>query len=240
MIQTVIVDDEQDGINTLVNLLQEYFFAEIKIAGSFAKFEDAYAGIIKINPDLIFLDVELDGSNAFDLLKRFGNRKFNVVFITGHIKYAFEAWNVSAIHYLLKPIDADDLKATMSKVKKELINQKIWEKERLKKLVICTINGFIFEDIDNVIWLESNKNGVSVYLNNNKSHLDYKTPLSDYSNRLIVNNFYLVHESRLVNIRHLKSYNPGDGKITMKNDTFIYVSERKRSAFRLYISSLLK
>ncbi|MEO6914601.1 MAG: LytTR family DNA-binding domain-containing protein [Chitinophagaceae bacterium] len=110
----------------------------------------------------------------------------------------------------------------------------------LGKLVISSLNGIIIEDIQHIVWLESGKSGVTIHLTTNKSHIDYQTSQAEYHTRLVNSNFFLVHESRLVNITHVKSYHQGEGKTVMNNEAVIYVAERKRAPFKVHIGERLR
>src|SRR5690349_2759635 len=113
MIRAIIIDDEQHCIDRLERLVYEHC-SSIELAETFQSFEEGVMGIKKLHPELIFLDVQLHDKTGFDLLRQLDEINFEVIFTTAHEKYAVQAFKFSAIDYLLKPVDADDLKQAVS------------------------------------------------------------------------------------------------------------------------------
>ena len=117
MIKAIIVDDEQHCIERLLELLSQYCKYSVAIAGCFSSVEDALEGIKQCEPELVFLDVEINDHTGFELLQRIGKINFDVIFTTAHNQYAVQAFKFSAIDYLLKPVDPDDLLQAVEKCK---------------------------------------------------------------------------------------------------------------------------
>ena len=118
MVRAVVVDDEKKGRHLLQNVLDKYC-PEVEVVGEAENVKSAYALINEQNPDLVFLDIEMPNGNGFDLLKMFESVKFDVIFTTAYGHYAIKAIKYSALDYLLKPIDIDDLRVAVEKVVKK-------------------------------------------------------------------------------------------------------------------------
>src|SRR5215208_4464349 len=115
MIRTFVIDDESHCCETLVTLLEQYC-PEIKIAGVFNNGKDALAAINKQAPDLVFLDVEMPHMNGFEMLQQLPSINFELIFSTSYDQYALKAIRYSALDYLLKPVDSEELQNAVSKV----------------------------------------------------------------------------------------------------------------------------
>lgn len=256
MIRTIIVDDEKHCIISLTHLLQKNHAGDIQVLAGFADMEDAFAGIKKLQPDLLFLDIEMNGKIVFELLKQLGNFDFNVVFTTAHEKYAIQAFKFSAINYLLKPIDPDDLEETINRVKKDLLKHEFPIKydiflqelkagvvkirsDNTNRLSIPTKKGIAVEDIENIIRCESLNKNIIIYLKDKKTYSISTVTLNKYEDILAVHKFYRVHDSHLINVKHIKEYLKDDESVIMTDGSKVYISDRKRKAFKNYLSGLI-
>ncbi len=256
MIRTIIVDDEKHCIISLTQLLQRNHAADIQVLAAFSNIEDAFAGIKNMQPDLLFLDIEINGKTVFELLQQLGNLNFNVVFTTAHEKYAIQAFKFSAINYLLKPIDPDDLEETIKRVKKDLLKHEFPMKydmflEELKsniaktrtgdakRMSIPTARGIAIEDIDNIIRCESQNKNIIIYLKDKKTYTISTVTLNKYEDLLGEHKFYRVHDSHLINVKHIKEYLKEDECVIMTDGSKVYISDRKRKAFKNYLSGLI-
>ena len=116
MIKAVIIDDEQHCINRLENLLTNYCADSVQLCGSFQTVKDSLQGVQTLKPDLVFLDVEIKNNTGFEFLQQLPQINFEVIFTTAYDKYAVQAFKFSAIDYLLKPVDADELQTSVKKL----------------------------------------------------------------------------------------------------------------------------
>ena len=132
MYRAIIVDDEKGGREHLATILKEFFDIEIKAHASNAK--EAITAIEEHQPDLLFLDIEMPGENGFDLLEKLENINFDVIFTTAYDHYAIKAIKYSALDYLLKPIDANELEAAINRFKSKIRNQELTN-NKLKTLL---------------------------------------------------------------------------------------------------------
>lgn len=243
MITAIIIDDEQHCINRLTNLLSDCCADNVKLCGAFQSVEEGLQAIKQLNPQLIFLDVEIHDKTGFDLLKQLPETNFEVIFTTAYDKYAVQAFKFSAIDYLLKPIDADELHAAIKK-----LNEKVYQKDITQKLDtlfynlksipgsskrICVpvLSGLVFIQTDDIIRCESSVNYTTLFLKNKQKLLVAKT-LKEFEELLHDYNFYRIHNSHLINLAYIKMYNKGKGgSVTMEDGTEIEVSTRRKDEF---------
>jgi two-component system LytT family response regulator len=213
MIRSLIVDDEQNNRLTM-NVLLTRYCEGVEVISEAGTVKEAVLKIKELKPDLVFLDIEMPFENGFQLFKYFTNIDFDVIFTTAYDEYAMKAFRYSAIDYLLKPIDLQDLREAISRVTKNKIQPEL-NKIRLQtleynldnsfqKIALPVIDGFEFIDIDNIIHLEADSNYTIVNTVKGK-HIVSKT-LGDFENMLTPSNFFRVNRSNLINLNFLKRY----------------------------------
>lgn len=231
-ITAVIIDDEFKARNVLQNILQENF-PEVKILAQADDVPEGVLAIRKHQPQLVFLDIEMPGYNGFQLLDFFGSINFNIIFTTAYSEYALQAFQVSAIDYLLKPIQIEKLKNAIEKFKNGPIAQ---QEERfdtlkqnlgqdgIKKLALPVASGLRFIKVDDIVYLKADGSYTNFVLENEKLLISKK--LKDFEDLLSNNpNFYRPHRSYLINIHKVKEFNKGDGGyIIMDNNDEVGVS----------------
>lgn len=239
MIEAIIVDDEEHALSRLGNLLKTYC-PEIKILAACSDIETAHQQINTLKPQVVFLDVQIYDSTGFELLKRFRNIDFGVIFMTAYERYAVQAFRFSAVDYLLKPIDPDELVEAVKKLHELKTREKILENIELisenisnfrlrnKKITIPTLHGIEILNVQEIIRCQSEINYTTLFLENGKSLMVAKT-LKDFEKLLTSYNFFRVHNSHLVNLSFVKSYNKGKGGfLKLENGAEIEVSVRRK------------
>lgn len=239
MLKAIIIDDEAHCINRLEELLKEYCGEIIHLAGSYQSVNEGITGILKLQPDLVFLDVQMNDKSGFDLLKELREINFEIIFTTAYEKYAVQAFKFSAIDYLLKPVDADDLISAINKVNKKISGTEISEKintlfhnlknnQASQKISIPTLDGLIFLDINDIIRCQSQINYSIIFLKDKQKITVAKT-LKEFEELLSDYNFYRVHNSHLINLAYIKKYNKGKGgSISMTDHSEVEVSSRRK------------
>jgi two-component system LytT family response regulator len=250
MIKAIIIDDEQHCIDRLKGLVETNCAGTIKIMGTFSTVEEGIRAINVIQPGLLFLDVQIHELTGFDLLKRVPNINFEVIFTTAYEKYALQAIKFSAIDYLLKPVDADDLKLAVEKLNKKISGKEMAGKIDVlfhnlkniqgatKRISVPTINGFSFLQVSDIIRCQAEINYTTIYLNDKQKITVAKT-LKEFEELLTEYNFFRVHNSHLINLAYLKSYNKGKGgSVSMKDNTEIEVSTRRKDEFLKKLAEL--
>jgi two-component system, LytTR family, response regulator len=250
MITTIIIDDEQHCIDRLTKLLIEKFTNSINLLGAFNNIEDGLKAINNLQPQLIFLDVQIHDKTGFDLLQQISNVDFDVIFTTAYEKYAIQAFKFSALDYLLKPIAADDLDEAINKLKVKFSkNDMSFKIDSLfhnlkniqtgtKKICVPVITGIVFLDIVDIIRCESDVNYTTIFLKDKQKLVVAKT-LKEFEEMLIEYNFFRVHNSHLINLNYIKSFNKGKGGfVTLSDNSVIEVSTRRKNDFLKTIASI--
>lgn len=221
MLKAIIIDDEQHCIDRLDMLLKEH--SEIvKVIKSCSTIAEGKEEIENLKPDVVFLDIQLNNDTGFDLLSQLNQIDFEVIFTTAYDNYAIKAFKFSALDYLLKPIDEDDLKRAIKKLleKEGLKNtsQKIEtlfynfksETGQSKRLAIPTLNGLVMVDTDKILRLQSDINYTHIFISPSKKITATKT-LKYFEELLDTAGFYRLHKSHLVNLSFIESYHKGNG-----------------------------
>jgi two-component system, LytTR family, response regulator len=249
MINAIIIDDEAHCVSQLCSFLHEYYEENLQVAGTFQSVKEGITGILKLQPDLVFLDVQMDDKTGFDLLKEIPEINFEIIFTTAYEKYAVQAFKFSAIDYLLKPLDADDLVSAVNKVIKKISGSDTSQKinalfhnlqnhQSSKKISIPTLDGLIFLDTNDIIRCQSHINYSILFLKDKQKITVAKT-LKEFEELLSDYNFYRVHNSHLINLAYIKKYNKGKGgSIFMSDHSEVEVSSRRKEGLlkRLLIS----
>src|SRR6478609_6973403 len=199
MISAIIVDDEQKGRESLKLLINEYC-PKVEILTLCSNVSDAYNSIMKMNPDLVFLDIQMKDETGFDLLKKFDKVNFEVIITTAHSNYAITAIKYSAIDYLLKPIDVAELQDAVARVDEKrntpdllqrlgnlIENVKVSSVEEYK-LAIPSSDGLMFIKATDIVYCEAEGNYTTFNLKNGKKYIVSKT-LKEYENILNYHQF---------------------------------------------------
>ncbi len=249
MINTIIIDDEVHCIRRLNNLLKEYCKDNIHLLGAYENIEEGLSAIKGLRPGLVFLDVQLNEKTGFDMLREIKDITFELIFTTAYEKYAVQAFKFSAIDYLLKPIDPDDLLTAVNKVAKKISGNEMAKKMDVlfhnlknihapRKISIPTVDGLIFIEVNDIIRCQSNINYTTIYLKNNQKITVAKT-LKEFDELLSDYNFYRVHNSHLINLACIKKYNKNKGgHIQMSDDSEIQLSSRRKDDFIKKLSKI--
>ena len=230
MLKYYIVDDEQNAVDALHAMLQKKFPQQVVSCGSNIKASKAIKEIEGCEPDILFLDVEMPEMNGLDLLKYFPERTFDVIFTTAHEKYALPAIKVAAADYLVKPLSPQDvfdaLKKSLERRAAAVNKNNGWQEK-------ITINAgaqiFIVDALD-IIRVEASNNYSHFHFVNRPKILVSKT-LKEFEEQLINHSFFRVHQSHLINLKHIASVKTSEDIIIMKSGDTIEISRRKRAAF---------
>jgi len=249
MIRTIIVDDEQHCIDRLGGLLAEHS-ESVHLMGTFKTVEEGINAIKKLQPDLVFLDVQIHDKTGFDLLHQINEINFSVIFTTAYERYAVQAIKFSAVDYLLKPVDADDLKQAVYKLEEKIGKDEIARKMEVlfhnlkhaqgvaKRISIPTVNGFVFIQVSDILRCQSEINYTTIFLKD-KQKLTVAKTLKEFEELLGSYNFFRVHNSHLLNLEFIKSYNKGKGgSVTMTDNSEIEVSTRRKDEFLKKLSEM--
>lgn len=240
--RAIIVDDEILVAQNL-NLLLNRYCPEVQVLGMVHSASEAEKLIRAEEPDLVFLDVEMPGGNGFDLLRRFSQIRFGIIFVTAFDHYAVQAIKFSAIDYLLKPIDINELRAAVAKAqeqqKSRSINQSLnillhnmaQPATRLQKLSLPTLDGMTFISINDIVYCQSDGNYTLFFLDNGDKLLITRQ-IGVYEELLPEPLFCRIHRQYIINVNKVTRYVKGrGGHVVMSDGREIDVAVRKKDDF---------
>lgn len=249
MIKAIIVDDELGARESLSKMIEKNC-KQIEVVAKVDSMLSAFEAITNKEPDLVFLDIEMPNGNAFDLLEKFKNINFNIIFTTAYDHYAIKAIKFSAVDYILKPIDPEELinavkrfenqagqKNTLDKQFKTLLSNARPE-NKLKKVGIPDGDGLVFINLSDIIRCDSDGNYTFFILTSGKKIIASRT-LGEYEQMFADDNFFRVHRSHLINLEHVKKYIKGEGGyVVMSDNSQVEVSRRNKTDFLEKLSHL--
>ncbi len=234
----IIIDDEQRNRENLQQLISEHC-PDVTILKLCTSAAEARESISKRHPDLIFLDIEMPGENAFSLLESLERIDFEVIFVTAFDQYGIKAIKFSALDYILKPIDPADLRSAVSKARKKITQkqenfrlQNLLENTRRAhsdKMIALSLSDKVeFVEVSSIVRCQSDSNYTTFYLKSGEKLLVSKT-LKDFEDLLTSYGFLRVHQSHLINLKEIKSFIKSDGGyIRMKDGSSVSVSRQRR------------
>jgi len=254
MIRTIIVDDEPSAVNVLALLLKKRCKDDVEVVATSTSPFEGKALIEQHRPDLVFLDIEMPGMTGVDLLRSFNNPSFRVIFVTAFDAYAVEAFRLSAVDYLLKPVEGDDIVKAVNKIKNDIVrNQNLLstQLQQLEKILVHNTSPvetkigigmadkIVFVSITDILYCEASGSYTNVYLLDGTKMIASKS-LGDFELQLINNKFFRIHHSHLINLNKVKEFQRHDGGyVIMENNKQLEVSQRKRKDFLHAIDDLI-
>jgi two-component system LytT family response regulator len=252
MITAILIDDDNNLRAGMKSLLSR-FAPEIKIIGEADSVKTGTELVLKSMPQVVFLDIHLGDGSGFDLLEevnKIGKLNSQIVFITAHEQYAIKAFRFSALDFLLKPVDPDELQKVINKLKTvldkndsvahiDLLLENIRKKvDNFKRIALSTSDGIHLFEISDIIRCESEDNYTKFYIKNNKPILISKT-LKEYEDLLTEHGFERIHQSHLINLSYLKSYIKKDGGyVVMADNSHLPISQRKKDRLQELIKGM--
>lgn len=242
MIRTVLIDDETDSVRVLQKLLETYC-PQVEVVGTAEGVETGLAIIQEMRPDLLFLDIEMTRGNAFDLLNQLRPLTFQVIFVTAFDNYAIRAFKYSAVDYLLKPVDIDELVNAITRVAERSKQRNIVDQMQLfldnmgtyslgqQKMAVPTLDGLIFINLREVVRLEAKSNYTQINLENGEALMATRT-IKDYEDILPETLFCRIHNSHIINLQKIEKYHKGrGGYVVLEDGSEIEVAIRRRQEF---------
>ena len=246
MIRTIIIDDEPSAVSVLTTLLQKHCKEDIELLATSNDPVEGRSLIEQLHPDLVFMDIEMPGMTGVDLVKSFNAPTFRVVFVTAYDAYALEAFRVSAIDYLLKPIGSEDVIKVVQKIKNDFRNEisklslQLQGLDKLlnnhsdssdQKIGIAMSDKIVFINFGDIIYCEANGPYTHVFLTNGQKLVSSKA-LGEFEAQLSANKFFRIHHHYLINLNKVKEFQRNDGGyVIMENGKELEVSQRKRKDF---------
>ncbi len=218
MYKAIIIDDEEMA-RTLLNGMLSLYCPTVKVEALCKDLPEGVKAIRKHKPDIVFLDIEMPGHSGLELLDFFDENEihFSIIFITAYNRYAIQAFKLSAIDYLLKPIEAEDLiqAITLYEKQKNRINYNVLQNNlktgHSKKIGLNNVSSITFVDVDDILFIQADGAYSKVFLKEGKQIVTSKN-LKHFENTLSENsNFFRCHKSYIVNTDHITEYIKSDG-----------------------------
>lgn len=234
MIRALIIDDEPAALSGMESILK-LFCPDVEVIGFGTGVADGLKQIKELKPQLVFLDIELGDGRGFDILEQLGDVDFSVIFVTAFDHYAIKAFRLSAIDYLLKPVDPDELIAAVNKAKQAALPPnythlvKDYRQSEQTKIGVPDSRETIYLDFSEIIRMESSNNYTFIHRMNHRPMLISKT-IKSFEEVLPENVFIRCHQRHIVNMNHVRSYVRNDAAhLVMPGDEKIPISRANRS-----------
>lgn len=240
-IKSVIVEDETAAREVLKNYLQKYC-PQIEVIGEAQNFKEAVPLLHELQPQLVFLDVEMPFGNAFDVLEACKDLQFETIFVTAFSEYSLKALNQSAAYYLLKPISIEELITAVNKVQQHIVNHEIFNRNKIivanfketkpekQQVILPTLEGFEVVKMEEIVRLRGNGNFTDLYLSNGQKKMVCR--FLKHFTEILPFPFIRVHKSHIININSVKSYHKGTGGyVTLIDGSEIEISPSYKEEF---------
>jgi two-component system LytT family response regulator len=234
MLNALIIDDEKNSRDILEWQLNKHC-PDVKVLASAGSPLEAIEMIRKLKPDLVFLDIQMPELNGFELLEKMNPIDFEIIFTTAFNEHAVKAFKYNAMDYLLKPIDVVELKAAISKVvnKIKAIHSSVESAPRRpKRMALTTSSSLIFIDPENIIYCEGESNYTNFHLTTPEKKILVSRTLKEIEGILNAYDFFRIHNSYFINMKHAKEYVRGSGgHVVMSNNHHLTVARSRKDEF---------
>lgn len=247
-IRTIIIDDEADGRQAVALALAKYA-PQVEVVGICESPEKGIQAIRRYKPNLVFLDINMPNMSGFDLLDQLQPVDFEIIFVSAYDQYAMKAIKFSALDYLVKPVDPDDLKFAVSKMEQKLqhapdqmaylsfIHNIKFRNQGIKRIAVPGMGSISFFEAVDIIFLKADGSYTTLFLKGGKEEVVAKH-LKDFETMLGESGFCRVHHSYLINLTHVQKYIKGEGgSVLLTNNHHIDISRRKKDEFLKLMST---
>jgi len=239
--KAIIVDDEKHCREVMEHLLHKYC-SDVRTIITCSSGAEALLALEKDRPDILFLDIEMPGMNGFELLEQFHQPEFEIVFTTAYNEYAIKAIKHSALDYLLKPVDKDELVQTVQRAKEhktlkasyriENLLEMLHIKNQNKRFAVPTMEGLIMVETATILYCESDSAYCKIYFINSNKPLVISKTLKEVEEVLQDGDFFRIHHSYCINMKFVQSYIRGEGgEVVLNNGIHLPVSRTKKKDF---------
>ena len=254
MLKALLVDDEPNNLASLEFMLVNDCRG-VTVAGKARSGEEAREWLRANKADVIFLDISMPAESGFQFLNSVTGHDFKVVFVTAYNEHALQAIKASAVDYILKPVNIDELQQAVEKVKRSLQNtaageqddvllahllQTIGQKQLSKKIALPQLGSITFIEVDDIVSLQADSNYTIIHMKDMRKLVISKT-MKDFEDLLDENQFARIHKSYIINLNHIKEYSTIDGGIAKMSDGNQWsISRRQLDTFleKMKIASL--
>lgn len=237
-IRTILIDDEKNSLIILKRLLEKHI-PDVEIIATAQSVEEGIETIDENKPDLVFLDISMPDGDGFEVINKTEFKDYNVIFSTAYDQYAIRAFDVAALHYILKPVKPEDLNEAIDRykaVKDDDIDKKIEIytealKEKPSRLILPTSSGMHIIEIQEIVRCESSNNYTTFFLTNGKKIVVSKS-IQIYEHMLSKTHFCRIHNKHIVNLKFIKKYVKGrGGHVELSNGSKVDVSDGRKKNF---------
>jgi two-component system, LytTR family, response regulator len=247
MLKALIVDDELKSRENLKIMIED-FCKDVEVVALASTVTEALDFNTLYKPQIVFLDIQMNRETGFDFLNKVNQINFEVIFTTAYSEYAIEAIKFSAIDYLLKPIDIEELKVSIQRIENKkssfllkdkldylLQNIKVDNTENFK-LVLPSLQGLVCVNFKDIIFCETASSNTIFHMRQGQKYMVSRS-LKEYDELLTKYGFFRIHNAYLIHLKEVKKYIRGDnGYVMMSNDTQLQVSKRKKDPFLTKVS----
>ena len=240
MLRAVLIDDDESNLSSLSEKLAKHC-PQVHIISRCDNGQEGMQVIENQKPDVVFLDIEMPVLNGFVMLQQLSYKYFALIFVTAYDHYAIKAIRYSALDYLVKPVEIEELKVAVEKaevsrsnrsshIQLDLLLEQL-HKKNPKRITIPTTDGLQFINVEDIVYLEASNNYTTLFLSGSQKYLVCRT-LKDFEEMLPAETFLRIHHSNIVNKFYVEKYIRGDGgQVVMRNGNVLDVSKRKKSEF---------
>ena len=241
-IKALIIDDEANARSAIKNIILQLNLP-VALLGEAGNAAEGFEKIKLLQPELLFLDIQMPGKSGIELMQEMNHDNIQVIFVTAHQGFAIQALKLSAIDYILKPVDPTELKEAVEKAlthkiklateQLQLFQQAMQHLQHPQqvpphKLALSTNEGLLFTELKDIIWIESLTGYCKFYLHAQKPIIVSKN-LKEYEDLLAAHHFFRTHQSSVVNLMHIKKYVRGEGgQVWMSDGSEIEVARRRK------------
>ncbi len=246
--RAILLDDEPDSVHVLRKLLEKHC-PDVEILAACTDSEEGLALIRQHHPDLIFLDIEMPRLNGFQVLEALGDQRFLLIFTTAYDQYAVRAFKFSALDYLLKPIDPQELVIAVGKARErretdrrqlDILQQQLAQPHRrlAGKIALPNQHGFTFVEVGTILYVESDGSYSKIHLSNGEVYLVTKA-IGEVGEVLEGEQFYRAHRQFIVNLNFIREYVRGDGGyVVMQDGKTVSIARNRKDEFQQLFSRL--
>lgn len=241
-VKAVLIDDEAHARASIRGILESNF-PEVEISGEAKDLPEGVKLINKVRPDVVFLDIEMPGYSGLEILDFFPPESisFQIVFITAYNEFALNAFELSAVDYLIKPLQVDDMKRSLEKLSKmtpqnlEVLKHNL-DNPQNGRIMINISGGQVFLELAKIIYLKADGSYTHIILSGNERHYVTKK-LVEFERLQQIGNFLRIHRSHMVNLNHITKYTRQDGgSVIMSNGDELSVSQEKKQELEDYLA----
>jgi two-component system, LytTR family, response regulator len=246
--KAILLDDEPDSTHVLSRLLERHC-PDVEVLANCNESEKGLSLIQQHRPDLVFLDIEMPRLNGFQVLEALGDQRFMLIFTTAYDQYAVRAFKYSALDYLLKPIDPQDLVKAVGKARErretdrqqlEILRQQLQPSQRRLqgKIALPNQHGFTFVEVQGIIYVESDGSYSKIFLQNGEVYLVTKA-IGEVEEVLDTETFYRAHRQYIINLNFIKEFVRGDGGyVVMKDGKTVSIARNRKEEFQQLFARL--